>query len=140
MWIINISPDFIDIVTAIRNDEEIPRYASNVVYISFSPTKNMVESKLLYSIINKQPKRADHYWLLRMEYVDEPDTLCYNVDELVPGTLFSVGIKVGFRVQPMLSVCLRQIVEDLVEAGRLDLTSTYPSLRRHGIPAISASR
>ena len=126
--------EYYDIISDIKNDHEIPKHAANLIYISHSDTPQMVESKVLYSIINKQPKRADHYWLLRMEYVDEPDTLCYNVDELVPGTLFSVGIKVGFRVQPMLSVCLRQIVEDLVEAGRLDLTSTYPSLRRHGIP------
>ena len=126
--------EYYDIISDIKNDHEIPKHAANLIYISHSDTPQMVESKVLYSIINKQPKRADHYWLLRMEYVDEPDTLCYNVDELVPGTLFSVGIKVGFRVQPMLSVCLRQIVEDMVEAGRLDLTSTYPSLRRHGIP------
>lgn len=126
--------DYYGIISDIKEDSMIPKYASNLIYISHSDSPGMIESKLLYSIINKQPKRADHYWLLRMEYVDEPETLQYSVDELIPGTLFSIGIKVGFRVQPMLSVCLRQIVEDLVQAGRIDITSTYPSLRRHGIP------
>lgn len=123
-----------DIISDIKHDSEIPKYACNLIYISHSDNPFMIESKLLYSIINKQPKRADHYWLLRMEYLDEPDTLRYDLTELIPGTLFSVGIKVGFRVEPRLSVCLRQIVEDMVAAGRLDLTSSYPSLRRHGIP------
>lgn len=124
---------YLDIISDIKADTEIPKYASNLIYISHSDNPRMIESKLLYSIINKQPKRADHYWLLRMEYVDEPDTLRYSLDELIPGTLYSVGVQVGFRVQPQLSVCLRQIVEDMVAAGRLDLTSSYPSLRRHGI-------
>ncbi len=126
-------PDFIDIVTAIRNDEEIPRYASNVVYISFSPTKNMVESKLLYSIINKQPKRADHYWIIRIEHTDIPYTLDYSVDTMVRDAIFLVTVRFGFKVQPQINVFLRQIVEDLVASGDLTLTSKYPSMRRYGI-------
>lgn len=126
-------PDYIDIVTAIRNDEEIPRYASNVVYISFSPTKNMVESKLLYSIINKQPKRADHYWIIRIEHTDMPYTLDYSVDTMVRDAIFLVTVRFGFKVQPQINVFLRQIVEDLVASGDLSLTSKYPSMRRYGI-------
>lgn len=127
-------PDYIDIITAIRNDEEISRYASNVVYISFSPTKNMVESKLLYSIINKQPKRADHYWILRIEHTDMPYTLEYSVDTIVKDAIFLVTISFGFKVQPRINVFLRQIVEDLVASGDLSLTSKYPSMKRYGIP------
>lgn len=127
-------PDYIDIVTAIRNDVEIPRYASNVVYISFSPSKNMVESKLLYSIINKQPKRADHYWIIRVEHTDQPYTLDYSVDTMVNDAIFLVTVRFGFKIQPRINVFLRQIVEDLVQTGDLSLTSKYPSMRRYGIP------
>lgn len=127
-------PDYIDIVTAIRNDVEIPRYASNVVYISFSPSKNMVESKLLYSIINKQPKRADHYWIIRVEHTDQPYALDYSVDTMVKDAIFLVTVRFGFKIQPRINVFLRQIVEDLVQTGDLSLTSKYPSMRRYGIP------
>lgn len=126
-------PDYLDIVSAIRNDAEIPRYASNVVYISFSPIKNMVESKLLYSIINKQPKRADHYWIIRIEYTDMPYTLDYSVDTMVRDAVFLVTVRFGFKVQPRINVFLRQIVEDLVASGDLSLTSKYPSMKRYGI-------
>lgn len=126
-------PDFIDIVTAIKNDAEIPRYASNVVYISFSPTKNMVESKLLYSIINKQPKRADHYWIIRIDHTDMPYTLDYSVDTMVKDAIFLVTVRFGFKIQPRINVYLRQIVEDLAASGDLSLTSKYPSMERYGI-------
>ena len=94
----------------------------------------LVESKILYSIINKQPKRADRYWILRVQYTDTPDTLTYTATPLADGRIWCVGLNIGFRVQPKITVYLRQIVEDLVAAGRIDLVSTYPSLRRHGIP------
>lgn len=126
-------PDFIDIVTAIKNDAEIPRYASNVVYVSFSPTKNMIESKLLYSIINKQPKRADHYWIIRIEHTDMPYTLDYSVDTMVKDAIFLVTVRFGFKIQPRINVYLRQIVEDLAASGDLSLTSKYPSMERYGI-------
>ena len=89
---------------------------------------------MLYSIINKQPKRADHYWLINMEFVDTPDTLEYSCETLVPDTLYSVTMHIGFRIEPRVSLYLRQVVEDLVDSKKVDLTSTYPSLRKNGIP------
>ena len=123
----------LNIIKAISNDCEIPKYAANVVYISKSESPDKVESKLLYSIINKHPKRADHYWVIRVHYDDAPDTLEYKYDILIPHTLVSIDITIGFRIQPQVSVYLRQIVEDLVAAGEIDLTSSYPSLREYGI-------
>ncbi len=125
---------YLDIIRDICNDREIPKYASNVVYISKSESPEKVESKLLYSIINKHPKRADHYWVIRVHYDDAPETLEYSSRILIPHTLVSVDITIGFRIQPQVSVYLRQIVEDLVASGDIDLTSRYPSLREHGIP------
>lgn len=125
---------YVDIITDIRNDREIAKYASNVVYISYSHTEGQVESKLLYSIINKQPKRADHYWIVRIDHVDEPDTLEYSSKTIVHDALFLINLRIGFKVRPQVSVYLRQIVEDLVADNQLNLTSTYPSMMRHSIP------
>lgn len=126
--------DYGGILTDIHNDSEISKYATNLIYISTSNRDDEVESKILYSIINKQPKRAERYWILRVEFTDDPDTLVYNTKPMFGGLLWCVGIKMGFRVQPQVSVYLRQIVEDLVARGEIDLTSAYPSLRKHDIP------
>lgn len=126
--------DYYGIISDIKADDTIPKYASNLVYVNHSHGKGSVDDKLVYSIINKQPKRADHYWLLNLEFVDTPDTLEYTFTPLVKDTLFSVTMHIGFRIEPRVSLYLRQIVEDLVADGKLDLTSTYPSLRKNGIP------
>lgn len=125
--------DYGTLLTDISRDREIPKYASNLVYLSNSEQPDRVESKILYSIINKQPKRADRYWLLRVDFVDTPDTLTYEVEPHFDGLLWSVGLKIGFRVPPQISMYFRQVVEDLVSSGKIDLVSDYPSLRRHGI-------
>ena len=126
--------DYYGIISDIKADDTIPKYASNLVYVNHSRGEGSVDDKLVYSIINKQPKRADHYWLLNLDFVDTPDTLEYTFTPLVKDTLFSVTMRIGFRIEPRVSLYLRQIVENLVADGKLDLTSTYPSLRKNGIP------
>lgn len=125
--------DYTGIISDIKADGEIPKYASNVVYLSRADGAQKVESKLLYSIINKRPKRADHYWIVRVEFTEHPDTLEYERTILIPGTLTSFRFRIGFRIQPQLSVYFRQAVEDMVADGLIDLTSGYPSLRQHGV-------
>lgn len=126
--------EYYQIISDIKADESIPKYASNLVYVNHADKEGTVDDKLLYSIINKQPKRADHYWLINLEFADTPDTLEYCCETLVPDTLYSVTMRIGFRIEPRVSLYLRQVVEDLVTSRKVDLRSTYPSLRKNGIP------
>ena len=126
--------DYYQIISDIKADGSIPKYASNLVYINHANKEGAVDDKLLYSIINKQPKRADHYWLINMEFVDTPDTLEYDCETLIPNTLYNVTMHIGFRIEPRVSLYQRQVVEDLVASKKVDLTSAYPSLRKNGIP------
>ena len=126
--------EYYQIISDIKADESIPKYASNLVYVNHAGKEGAVDDKLLYSIINKQPKRADHYWLINLEFADTPDTLEYSCETLVPDTLYSVTMRIGFRIEPRVSLYLRQVVEDLVASRKVDLRSTYPSLRKNGIP------
>lgn len=121
------------LIRDLKNDNEVPRYASNIVYFSRSANPRKLENKLLYSIVSRQPKRADHYWIIHIERSDDPWCLDYKVDELIEDTMFFVTITMGFRVEPKISLYLRQVVEDLVKDGKVDITSSYPSLRRHGV-------
>ena len=68
-----------------------------------------------------------------MEFTDAPDTLEYEPTVIIPGTLISLNFRIGFRINPQVSVYLRQAIEDLVAKGEVDIASSYPSLRRHGI-------
>ena len=125
--------EYYQIISDIKADESIPKYASNLVYVNHADKEGAVDDKLLYSIINKQPKRADHYWLINLEFADTPDTLEYSCETLVPDTLYSVTMRIGFRIEPRVSLYLRQVVEDLLASRKVDLRSTYPSLRKNGI-------
>jgi KUP system potassium uptake protein len=124
---------YLDIISDIKQDLTIPKYATNLVYVSRSDSENFIESKVIYSMIHKQPKRADHYWLFHFEYLDTPDTLDYTFTPLIPDTLFRINVRIGFRVQPYMTLYLRQIIEDLVNEGKFNLTSGYPSLQKRGM-------
>ncbi len=125
--------DYYQIISDIKADMSIPKYTSNLVYINHASKEGTVDDKLVYSIINKQPKRADHYWLINMDFVDTPDTLEYDCKVLIPNTLYNITMHIGFRIEPRVSLYLRQVVEDLVASKKVDLTSNYPSLRKNGI-------
>ena len=133
MQYVDISPA-LDTISAISKDREIPKYTSNLIFISKSKSADKIEQKILYSIINKHPMRADHYWILRIETTDAPYTLSYSVDTLIPGVMWSVRLRLGFRIAPNINVYFRQVIEDLVKEGQLNLESTYPSLKGRGIP------
>lgn len=126
--------NYFDIISEIKADTSIPKYATNLVYVSRSDRAELMEGKVVYSIINKQPKRADHYWLFHFEHLDEPNTLEYTFTPMIPNTLFRINVRIGFRVQPYMTLYLRQIIEDLVKNNEFDITSGYPSLREKGIP------
>lgn len=132
MRFVDLKP-YYDVISAIKADDTIPKYATNLVYVRQSNREEMVEDKLIYSIINKQPKRADHYWLVHFQNVDTPDTLDYTCHALIPDTLFAINIRIGFRVNPLMNLYLRQIVEDLISEQQFDIRSGYPSLRQRNI-------
>ncbi len=126
--------DFFGIISDIKSDKTIPKYSTNLVYLSKANYKTDIESKIVYSIINKQPKRADYYWILHVDNVDEPTTLDYNFDVLIPDTLFRINLKIGFQIQPLINVYFRQIIDDLVRNHEFDMISNYPSLKKYDIP------
>ena len=125
---------YYDTLTDIKSDESIAKFATNVVYMSRFDGKYDVEQKVLYSIINKHPMRADHYILLHTDYDDTPDERSYEFYELIPGTLYRINLHLGFRVQPYVNLYLRQVIEDQVGNGHFILDSGYDSLRRHHVP------
>ncbi|MGY3211055.1 KUP/HAK/KT family potassium transporter [Mucilaginibacter sp. HD30] len=125
--------DYYGILKELSDDETVPKYASQLVYLTSANFNSEVESKIIYSILQKQPKRADVYWLVHVDVVDEPYKREYEVDVLVPNKLIRIDFKLGFRVEQQINLLFRRVVEDLVKNGEVDITSTYKSLNKHKI-------
>ena len=121
------------ILTELSEDESVPKYASQLVYLTSSNFNSEIESKIMYSILQKQPKRADVYWIVHVDVTDEPFTRDYKVEALIPNKLIRIDFKLGFRVEQQINVLFRKVVEDLVKNGEVDITSKYTSLNKYKI-------
>lgn len=120
-------------LVALARDTTIPKYATHLVFLTKANRETDIESKIIYSIFNKQPKRADTYWMLHIDILDEPHVLEYKVTHLIEGTLIKVDFRVGFKVQPRVNLFFRQVLEEMSRRGEIDLLSHYPSLREFNI-------
>ncbi|NII85263.1 KUP/HAK/KT family potassium transporter [Pedobacter riviphilus] len=125
--------DYYEILTELSSDESVPKYSSQLVYLTSANFKTEIESKIIYSIIQKEPKRADVYWLVHVDVMDEPYTLDYKVEFLIPGKLIRIDFRLGFRIEQRVNLLYRKVVEELVKNGEIDITSQYTSLNKHKI-------
>jgi KUP system potassium uptake protein len=125
--------DYFTIIKELSEDESVPKYASQLVYLTSANFDSEIESKIIYSILQKQPKRADVYWLVHVDVLDEPYKKEYEVDFLIPGKLIRIDFKLGFRVEQQINLLFRKVVEDLVKNSEVNITSTYNSLNKHNI-------
>ncbi len=125
--------DYFPIISELSEDESVPKYSSQLVYLTSANFSSEIESKIMYSILQKQPKRADVYWLVHVDVMDEPYTREFKVDSLIPGKLIRVDFKLGFRVEQRINLLFRMVVEDMVKRGEVDITSKYTSLNKHKI-------
>ncbi len=124
---------YLPLIQKLSNDESIAKYASQLVYLTSANFKDEIEQSIIYSIIQKHPKRADVYWLVHVDVTGEPYTMDYTVDSLVPGKVIRIDFRLGFKIEQRINVLFRTVVEELVKTGEVDITSKYASLKEHGI-------
>lgn len=127
--------EYLDLFREIVKDDSIPRFATNLVYIIRANKIDQVESKVIYSIFSKQPKRADTYWLLHVDRVGDPNSFDYQVNQIIPGILIRVDFHIGFKVEPKINLYFREVVEDMVKSGEIKLQSSYDTLRKNNFDA-----
>jgi KUP system potassium uptake protein len=121
---------YYDIINDVSKDTEIPKYATHLVYLTSALKDDEVENKIIYSILNKQPKRADIYWLVHVDVLDEPYTMEYKVRELLNDKIIHIRFRIGFRIEPKINIMFRQVVQELVNHKEVDITSRYASLNK----------
>jgi KUP system potassium uptake protein len=125
---------YLDVFRDLRSDKTVAMYATNLVYIIKANRKEQVESKVLFSIFNKQPKRAETYWLLHVDITDDPNRFEYQVTHIIPGILIRIDFHLGFKIDPKINFYFREVLEDLVNTGEIKLESSFNSLKQHGLP------
>ncbi|MGB8490434.1 MAG: KUP/HAK/KT family potassium transporter [Bacteroidales bacterium] len=125
---------YLPMIKELSSDVSVPKTCTNLVYIIKANHKDQVESKVIYSIFQKQPKRAERYWLLHVDRVDDPKRFEYEVEQIIPGILIRIDFHIGFKVEPKINLYFREVLEDMVKSGELTLESSYDSLKKHSFP------
>ena len=120
--------EYLDQLIMLSNDKDIPKYATNLVFLSAAKSPMKVEEKVLYSVLQTQPKRADVYWFVHIETTDEPHTMEYEVNTISHDDVYKVNFRLGFRVQQRMNVFMKKVVEELLENEELTLSSRYHTL------------
>ena len=125
---------YISTIQDMKLDTTIPKFASNLAFFSRAKHENELEAKIIYSIMRSQPKRADHYFILNIINQEDPYTFRYEVEELLPGTMYKINFFLGFKVNRRMNDYFQQVLEDLMKNGVISTYSSHPSLRSHQIP------
>ena len=123
--------NYISEIGELSRDKSIPKYATHLVYLTSADNPKEIEHKIIYSILNRKPKRADIYWLVHVLTLDDPYTCEYSVKHIVPNDLIRIEFRLGFRIPPRLNLMFRKVVEDLVARSEVNITSRYESLQKH---------
>ncbi|MDL2215291.1 KUP/HAK/KT family potassium transporter [Dysgonomonas sp. OttesenSCG-928-M03] len=126
-----INDPYLNHLEEISNDTSIAKTATNLVYITAANNKNALESKITYSLFSKYPKRADTYWFVRIKRTDSPYEFYYSVKTFVPGKIFRIDLRIGFKVGIHTDKYVRLIAYEMEKRKEVDLSSRYPSM--HGV-------
>ncbi len=124
---------YIPLLKELSQDDSIPKYASHLVYMTSANNPKEIEHKIIYSILNKKPKRADTYWLIHVDVLDDPYTSEYSVDHIMADDIIRVEFRLGFRVEQRIHVMFKKVVQDLVANKEVNITSRYASLEKNNI-------
>lgn len=119
---------YVSKIQELSNDKSVPKYATHVVYLTSANNPKEIEHKVIYSILNKKPKRADIYWFVHVDTVDDPYTCEYRVEHIIPNDIIRVDFRLGFRMEPRINLMFRKVVEDLVANKEVNIISRYESL------------
>ncbi|MBO9634641.1 MAG: KUP/HAK/KT family potassium transporter, partial [Chitinophagaceae bacterium] len=116
---------YVDLLKRLSIDEHIPKYATNLVYLTASGSSRKIEQTAIDSILKRAPKRADIYWFVHINVLDEPYAMRYHVHTIVKNDVYFVEFNLGFRIDPRIDYYFKQVVEDLVKSNEVDISERY---------------
>ena len=125
--------NYIPQIQELSNDRTVTKFATHLVYMTSANNPKEIEHKIIYSILNRKPKRADIYWFVHIDTLDDPYTAEYSVDHIIPNDIIRVEFRLGFRIEPKINLMFRKVVEDLVANREVNITSRYESLEKNNV-------
>lgn len=126
---------YVGMIQDLQADTSIPKEATNLVYLAMADSKRYIDSNIIYSIFKKRPKRADVYWFVHVDTVDNPFTSKYIVDTIIPKRCFFIRMKLGFKTDHRVNLLFSKIIHEMADSGEIDLTSPYNSLHKYSMMA-----
>jgi KUP system potassium uptake protein len=124
---------YLPLIQELSGDKTVPKYATNLVYMTSANNPKEIEHKIIYSILNKKPKRADIYWFVHVDVLDDHYTSEYVVEHIIPNDIIRIEFRLGFRVEQKINLMFRRVVEELVNNNEVNITSRYESLERNNV-------
>ncbi|MBS1621364.1 MAG: KUP/HAK/KT family potassium transporter [Bacteroidetes bacterium] len=124
---------YIPKIQELSNDKTISKYATHLIFLTSANNPKEIEHKIIYSILNKKPKRADIYWFVHVDTLDDPYTCEYKVEHIIPNDIIRIDFRLGFRMEPRVNLMFRKVVEDLVANKEVNISSRYESLASNNI-------
>ncbi|KIC01318.1 potassium transporter Kup [Flavobacterium sp. JRM] len=125
--------DYKKVLMELSEDLSIPKYATHLVYMTNASRVDELEEKVIYSILQKRPKRADIYWFVHVNILTEPYKTQYKVTEIAKDDIYRVDFNLGFREPTKINLMFREVIRDMVKKGEVDITSRYESLNKNNI-------
>jgi len=125
--------DFKKVLAELSIDLSIPKYATHLVYMTNSNRSDEIEEKVMYSILQKRPKRADLYWFIHVNVLPEPYKKEYRVTEVIKDDLYRIDFYLGFREPTKINLMFKEVIKEMVQRGEVDITSRYESLSKNHI-------
>ena len=125
--------DYKKVLTELSVDLTIPKYATHLVYMTNANRSDEIEEKVMYSILQKRPKRADIYWFVHVNILTEPYKSEYRVTEILKDDLYRIDFNLGFREPTKINLMFKEVIKDMVKKGEVDITSRYESLNKNNI-------
>jgi KUP system potassium uptake protein len=125
--------DYTSIIQELSNDRSIPKYSTHLVYLTSANNPKEIEHKIIYSILYRKPKRADIYWFVHVDVLDDPYTMEYVVETVIPNEIIRVEFRLGFRVEHRIQMMFRKVVEEMVQNKEVNIVSRYESLSKNNV-------
>lgn len=124
---------YLQTIQELSNDLSISKYATHLVYLTSADNPREIEHKIIYSILNRKPKRADIYWFVHVDTQDDPYTADYTVETIIPNEVIRVELRLGFRMEPRINLMFKKVVQDMVANKEVNITSRYESLQKSNV-------
>mgnify|MGYP002509504784 FL=1 len=112
--------EYTSMLSNLSHDDSVPLYATNLVYMAKVKYNKFIKRDILYSILDKRPKRAHAYWFVTVNVTNEPFTAEYAINTYGTKNVINVQLYLGFKQQQKVNVYLRQIVHDLIKDGTIE--------------------